>query len=444
MSRNPEFRRNLVLELTRYRLAAMPCVLLLTMLLAYAIATEPGKLYAAGWTAFALFTAVTLFWGTQLSVASITDEFRDKTWDQQRLSALDPWTLTWGKLLGAPVFAWYGGAFCMPVFIAGMQHEPDGPPALALTALMLGTTLLMHALGLLSALMAPRNGRRSSVTLIALLFLLMAGGPLVTGLMKSDPISWWGFQWNAMWFSVASSWIFAAWAVIGVYRVLGTELQVRTMPVVWLSLAAFLSFYLTGFSVGHAANTSVPTLFAMFGFGVTLTMTYLSVWIEKRDVISVHRLVLRFKADLFRRAAEETPCWLATAPFALLFALFLLARSDITALEMLTDRDFAALPLTLLMLALRDIALLYFFSFSDKRRNVEVAVIVYLGMLYWLIPALLSVMGLGLVANLILPPLLSNPTLALVVAALQAGIAAWLAIARWRKRLGAIAPPAPG
>ncbi len=444
MSRNPEFRRNLVLELTQYRLVAMPCVLVLTMLLAYAIATEPGKLYAAGWTAFALFTAITLFWGTQLAVASISDEFRDKTWDQQRLSALDPWTLTWGKLLGAPVFAWYGGAFCMPVFIAGMQHEPGGPPALALAALMLGTTLMMHALGLLSALLTPRSGRRSSMAIFALLFLLMAGGPLVSGLMKSDPITWWGIRWNAMWFSVASSWVFAAWAVTGVYRSLSTELQVRTMPVAWLSLAAFLSFYMTGFAVGHMAIRSVPTVFALIAFGITLTMTYASVWIERRDVISVHRLVLRFKAGNMRRTAEETPCWLATVPFVLLFALFLLARGDIPVLDLLPDRFFAELPLTLLLLALRDIALLYFFSFTDKRRNVEVAVIVYLGMLYWLIPALLSALGLGPLANLILPPLLSNPTLALVVAALQAVIAAWLAIARWRKRLGAIAPPAPG
>ena len=262
--------------------------------------------------------------------------------------------------------------------------------------------------------------------------------------MKSDPITWWGIRWNAMWFSVASSWVFAAWAVTGVYRSLSTELQVRTMPVAWLSLAAFLSFYMTGFAVGHMAIRSVPTVFALIAFGITLTMTYASVWIERRDVISVHRLVLRFKAGNMRRTAEETPCWLATVPFVLLFALFLLARGDIPVLDLLPDRFFAELPLTLLLLALRDIALLYFFSFTDKRRNVEVAVIVYLGMLYWLIPALLSALGLGPLANLILPPLLSNPTLALVVAALQAVIAAWLAIARWRKRLGAIAPPAPG
>ena len=449
MKLNPEFRRNLVLELNPHRLIAMPGILLLIFMLAFSMGGEEAGLQRAGWTALGLFAAITLFWGTQLAIASVVDEFRDKTWDTQRLSALDPWTLTWGKLLGGPVFAWYGGAICLLVFMIGMllgrQFAPMGFSTSAMVALGIGAALMMHALGLLAALLLPRVGQRnSSLSIALLLFALMAGWPLVAGVLRPEPALWWGVRWDSAWFSAVSCWMFAAWAVLGVYRSLCTELQVRTMPGAWIGLAAFLSVYLTGFTVGRVESVSLVSLFAAFAFVVTLSMTYLSAWVEKRDVIGVRRLVLRYQIDDWRRTLEEIPCWLATAPLALFFALYLMARGGTLNVPGMPETTLSMVALAVSLLALRDIALLYYFSFAPGKRNAGVTAVVYLVLLYWVVPALLRAVGLAPVAQLVLPDFSGNAVFAVLVSAAQAVLAGWLAIARWRRRVSAIAPAAAG
>ena len=114
---NPELRRNLWLEITTHRLLAMPVVLGLAFL-ALAAIDKPNAAEHVGWLGLGGFVVLTMFWGARLAGNSIIDEITDKTWDWQRLSTLAPWTMTWGKLFGATVFAWYGGLTCLGVFLA--------------------------------------------------------------------------------------------------------------------------------------------------------------------------------------------------------------------------------------------------------------------------------------------------------------------------------------
>ena len=102
---NPEFRRNLWLELSTHRLLAAPLVI--ALITALIVAASPrDALDNLSRAAAAGFAAMVLLWGTQLAGASVVEEARDRTWDAQRMSAIGPWTMTWGKLLGAPAFAW--------------------------------------------------------------------------------------------------------------------------------------------------------------------------------------------------------------------------------------------------------------------------------------------------------------------------------------------------
>src|SRR5512135_855823 len=112
---NPEFKRNLWLSFSTHRLIGMPALLALTFM-AVAMADfrdeVAGSLYTAS---IALFIFIVWLWGARNANATIVDELRDKTWDQQRMSALEPWTMTWGKLLGSTSFNWYGGLMCVVV-----------------------------------------------------------------------------------------------------------------------------------------------------------------------------------------------------------------------------------------------------------------------------------------------------------------------------------------
>jgi hypothetical protein len=443
MRLNPEFRRNVTLELTTHRLVVLPAVIALICLLAYVVAGD-GGLRAAGWAAFWLYAAITIFWGTQLACASVLDEFRDKTWDSQRLSALGPWTIAWGKLLGGTVVAWYGGAICLLVFVATRVLEPiarmNEMSWLLLALAMTGSALLMHASGLLFSLLLPRAGQRSSSNSIALLmFGVVAGVPLVLGMISREPVFWWGRHWDSASFAVASCWSFAAWAVTGVYRRLCAELQVRTTPSVWLGLAAFLTLYLAGFAIGRSSSISMITVIAAAGFTVTIGLTYVSAWVEKRDAITVRRLILRMKSGDRRRTLEEMPCWLVTAPLALVFSLYLSVQAAGLDLPGPLSGKLPIMALVAMLMAVRDIGLLYFFSFARNGRNPEMTTAIYLIVLYWPLPALLSAIGLAPVAGFVLPYAAGNAAMALIIAAAQAALVVWLAHARWREHLKAMA-----
>lgn len=435
MIENPELRRNIWLELTLHRLLAMPGILALGFVLAYVLGRPQGQGSAAvAWTALALFGVISVGWGSQLAANSIVDEFRDKTWDTQRMSALDPWELAWGKLAGANVFTWYGGAICLVVFILGAAGGIERVPVLATALLAAGGAVLTHALSMLLGLLtAVSSGRRrASANMLVLLLLFIFFSFYAAVLFDREPAIWYAMRFNPTWFGVVSVWLFAAWAVIGLYRVLCVELQVRTVPVAWLGFAAFLTFYFAGFVVGRIPGKALLLLLAV-GFIVTLAMTYLSAWWDRRDIVTVRRFMLHWSTSSRRRALQELPCWLATAPFALGFALILIGL-DFPYLPEPFNRLPAVFPLGLWLFALRDIGLLYFFSLARVPRRAELASVLYLGVIYWLLPELFAATGLEVLHQLVLPPIWNNAAAGLGILVLHVALVGGLLWRRWRAR----------
>ena len=152
---NPELRRNLWLELSLHRLLAAPMVIALCALLIAAASNQDAFEKLAG-TALYGFAAIVLLWGTQLAGASVVEESRDRTWDAQRMSAIGPWTMTWGKLLGAPAFAWYGGLILLLIFLT--TGSDLKVPVIQTAAVMICSAILMHATALNASVLAARKG----------------------------------------------------------------------------------------------------------------------------------------------------------------------------------------------------------------------------------------------------------------------------------------------
>jgi len=97
---NPEFRRNLILHLSPHRLIAMPTVLGAFVLVVYTLQDRSFD-WGTGLVAEFAYYFFTFLWGTKLAAESIVGEVVDGTWDQQRMSAMRPWRMAWGKLFGA-------------------------------------------------------------------------------------------------------------------------------------------------------------------------------------------------------------------------------------------------------------------------------------------------------------------------------------------------------
>src|SRR6185503_1115996 len=92
---NPELRRNLWLELTLHRMLALPVALALLFMLVGALNENPREPLAVA--AATLFVAFAL-WGGVHCADAVSGEARGRTWDGQRMSSIEPWAMTWGKL----------------------------------------------------------------------------------------------------------------------------------------------------------------------------------------------------------------------------------------------------------------------------------------------------------------------------------------------------------
>ena len=111
---NPELQRNLWLEITPHRLVLLPAVILASGALLHAL--DPSNTIVRSIALFG-FIILTMVWGARQAANSVLEEARDRTWDIQRMAALSPWSMTWGKLAGATVMSWYGGLWCLLLFI---------------------------------------------------------------------------------------------------------------------------------------------------------------------------------------------------------------------------------------------------------------------------------------------------------------------------------------
>ena len=437
---NPELRRNLWIELSPHRLIAMPAVLGLLFIVAGLLSRGHAPQTLA-WIGVACFSIITALWGMRLAANSIFDELIDKTWDWQRLSTLRPWAMTWAKLFGSTVYAWYGGLIGLAVFVAfapvaGQEFRWHAAAALILAAVAL------HAVTLAGALLNTRRtggiapGRRSTGLLIILAWVF--GGRFVSPRIDADvaTIVWYGHGYAAHDFMLVSIAVFAAWALFGAYRSMCQSLAVATTPWAIVCFIVFLSLYSAGFLLGRVIPSNMELqAIAFCGLGWSAAATYLFLFTEPTGPVIIRRVLRKLRQRHWKRLLEELPCWPAC------WILLALCALALTIFPLGTFPSFAGrwafAPLAFAFLTLRDGAILVFFAASERPRRAVAATLIYILVLDWLLPALLAAMGLPQLARIVLPLSragegLSLPTL---IAVAQSVLACWLAVRRVRLRV---------
>ena len=430
---NPELRRNLWLEFSLHRVIAVPVVIALAVLL-IAASDSQSRLDTIATAAAYGFAVIVLLWGTKLSGASVIEEARERTWDAQRMSSITPWRMTWGKLFGAPSFAWYGGVILLLIFVG--CGSPIDIAVARYAALMVSSAILLHALALNASVLAARNGvsnRGSGLLIIfVILFVLLSARAFVPDNL-AQPMTWWRITLPRIDFMLYSAIVFAAWAVLGAYRAMCDELEIRTTPWALPSFILFAAAYVAGFAI-RGTSGDPGALFGVMASGVVTSMVlvYALLLAEKSDAAAWQRLRARLKAQQGKRALQELPLWLVALGVGLVAALAASLLSS-TGTDGNVLNKIGLAPIALMLFAVRDAAILQFFALARQPRRVVTATLFYLLLLYGLLPGLLKVSGAEVIAQFVLPPLMDRPAFTTGVMVVQTAIAIGLAYARWRK-----------
>lgn len=447
---NPEFRRNLWLELSLQRLIAMPVIL--ALLFGLALQLRDGDPRNMVMLAEGLFVLLAMLWGCRRAAASVATEVREGTWDWQRMSALGPWPMAWGKLLGGTAFVWYGALICLAVWIAGQLGRAATDDLLRDAAMMLGAGLLAQAVSFaasLAWLRKTRPTRRLPVTLSQVLGIMVglqashSSSNLVSGLPAIlTSVPWYGSEFEPGTFLALSVALFLAWGLLASFRLMQAELQVRIWPWAWLAFTLFVMFYLNGLVLGYWMNCDhcgePGAVLMIVPYGVAFLFFYAALFLEPKDIVRSRNLVAAFAAADWRRLLVMTPTWLPALLLVLITGcLTALAQHVLPAPQL--DVLFAFEPplelpgiLAHFGFVLRDLCLVLLLNFGARRRRADLAAFIYLAMLYVLAPWIVSVAGQGWARTLFLPGGPGSAWLNLAAAWMQGLAMLGLLILRWR------------
>lgn len=427
MRLSPEFLRNFWLEMSVHRLLMMPVALVLMFYIAFSV----GDWSALHYTSLMIYIVLTMLWGVRLAGESLIDEISNRTWDQQRMGAISPWQMSWGKLFGSTVYIWYGAMLILPLFMVSGLINGE-PMLLSKLLLLLSGAVLMQSLALLiSLVMVRRQGshRRnlSTLALLAALFFISSLAPFYDEYFNQ--ITWYGLSMSQLAFFTMSSLVFCGWGLVGLQRTMAEELQFRHRPLVWLAFMLFLIFYVMGFS--PLDRESGLTLNISGAFLIALLLCYGMILIERKDPLEVRRFQVTWRQQGWYDALVHVPCWLVSLIVVLILggAVQLVDASSVSVLEALLSFD--QLVLLLLLFLLRDIGVFIYFNLAKKHLRADATAMVYLALLYLLLPALFGVVGATTLNNLLLPVATSSSMLTALSGVAQCGLLGWLIYQRW-------------
>lgn len=447
---NPEFERNLWLEAPPRRLGGLAVILALVYGATVALARGDMSVLtqAVGVVGAAVFVACGLIWGSWAAGGSVLDEIRGRTWDFQRLSALTPWAMTWGKLFGAGSLAWIGAATGLAATAVAADLTKGPEIAFDLVFGLIGLAIFLQACAMGAALIGVRKARAEGrmatggavvLGVVGGLILLSAfsrglplgslnlSGGTALGLTDERPVFWFGLVLRSAAFTAASLCVFAAWALAGAWRLMRLELQMHNSPWFWVAFLLFAAIWRAGLAPAlGGVSDEVMTAGLVF-----IAAAYICAFVEPADAVKVRRFWAAARSGALLRAADLAPA----AVFAVKLAV--LAVIVFTVLPHPSYLSATALPTPLgavavLAFMIRDLGVITLFRFGPRPGRGDLSAVIALALLYW-IGGLIGRLSGGEVGQALFSPFVASAALVSVISGLlQAALAWFLAVQRLR------------
>jgi hypothetical protein len=439
---NPEFERNVWLELTPRRTLMMAGLLALTF---FAASLAEGAEWGPSGVASLLYYVLVVVWGSRNAAMSVVGEIRDRTWDTQRLSSLSAATMTWGKLFGSTIYNWLGGAICLVVMMTNLVTHLGPATAAAELVYYLGIGVIAQSASLLASLIAI--GRRQAhsrldqfvyqafglVAALAVYYIWSKAGPSISPSNRqaaADVIPWWGASMNAGAFLLTSLAIFAGWTLLGCYREMRLELKMRNGPLVWIAFLVFMGIYVAGFDAWLSPQMKAWDAIALrlLLAGTTyILLTYVMVLLEPKDRVHYRWMAGQIGAGHTANGLSGLQAWMmsyvATLVVGVALSLWLLHDVSVAG---------SGQPLVLAELGFitRDVALFVLMQTLPGRRRGDLGALAVLFVLYVLAPAIVDGLGAKSVLFVFFPQLFAPTWLGALAAWLQGLAVASAALTR--------------
>lgn len=357
---NPELKRHIWLKGSLFHLLIVPLIAVLILFLLMlnhdtdTTRTETALVYAS--------FIILMGYGVYLASQSLLNDFKDQTWDQQRMSAMSAWSLTWGKLLGSTLTAWYlvaviWVAYCL---IYSVRYGSLSLSSFEIIPSFVCMALAMQALSLTFTLYLNKTKGKAGLSmipmilLVAVIYSLIAGVPGLSHIRSQ--IFWWHFEIPVTIFLFYSSVLVLVVSLIFAWRTMRIRLLMRDYPWAWVGFILILNFYLLGLMSNMPKRVFVPdhiiriNLFLL----VTTPIFYFLLFTESFSFAQAHRLVLRLKSGQWSLVFKGIPLFVVT--YFMIMLLFIYACFQVNP----------AFILSILLLMLRDAFIVMAFYFSKR------------------------------------------------------------------------------
>jgi hypothetical protein len=392
-------------------------------------------------------------WGLKNAADSVLDEYNDKTWDWQRMSIIGPWKLAVGKLFGSTIYNWYITVIAFVFYIVSASSMRDSVQELKIGLFALIVMVIIHGLMImLSLLTLRRNDGRTKIRSnrifmigfsIALLLYLFYQRTF-RDMLGSGTIdfSWYGIVDSPIDIALLNALFYCGWVIAGLYRSMRAELQFTDKPIWWL--AFMVTSFLFQFGFTYSSQTvNLPGAIALTSAGAffqTVVMMYFLALSEPKDIVNFRLLMRSWRNRDFDTFWRNIPLWLTTLPVAFIFGLlsaifFPVAKATEEGGTNWFILNESGNVFFLLIAAfgfiLRDLGMLLLLSFSTRPRRASGAMLVYLLVLYILLPGLTQKLGFIL---LFWPDTnIDPPVLMILFPLVEAGIVLFLLRNRWKQ-----------
>lgn len=460
---NPEFAKNIWLEFSFQRLLVLPGILFLIVLTIFSqddsITTSMNTLHNVS---IAGFVIIGLLWGIKTSSDAILDEYNDKTWDWQKMSIIGPWKLTIGKLFGSTIYNWYGAILCWVLFLISSLYSTHTEIEFKTAILMLISMVSIHGLMIIISLSMVKKAdgrtklKSNRIFIAGILFLVFSGQIFGLSSIQSSfnhsQYLWYGIINNPVDLILLASIFYGSWIVAGVYRSMRAELQFSDSPYWWLL------FILTNLIFEFGIIWNIPDLNFILklaiAFGLmfiqTLIMTYILALTESKDIVILRSILNLFSEKMYNKMFQNISLWLITLAISLIFGIlavctylfsFILFKEPLSSTSDVGFNIFSELnldyqPYLILYLLgifgfiIRDMGIMLYLNLSKTSKRADSAMLIYLLILYILLPFLTKNSGMGV---MFYPDFKANIIAIVVFPLIESAIVIALVMKKWKE-----------